>query len=120
MGVEELMANVVSGIVIAPPGAGLALADVLAGVAVWGAAVAVFRFSREARTKTARTTRATTLHRIIVQSSWISVAALNHISGKRIPSPAAAMVIRSGGLKSFLLLMNKVRRSKMMRMFYKF
>ncbi|HZC22254.1 MAG TPA: hypothetical protein VE866_02865 [Candidatus Binatia bacterium] len=111
------MAKVVSGIEVAPLGAAPWDADFVAGAAGWGAAAA-FRFSRKAAPRAASTARATILHRIIVQSSWVSIAALNHISGRGIPSSELPGDTEREAEK-FRFSYEEVGGLKMMQMFYK-
>src|SRR5215471_2168297 len=85
MGVDELIARVVSGIDTVPLGI-LGASAVLAGAAACGAAVTVFRVTKAATPRTITATRAI-FQRVVMTTSSLQRAGQNHIPSGGTQSP---------------------------------
>src|SRR5215467_1181358 len=88
IGVDELMARVVSGIDTAPLGAEFEPSAALAGVAARGAAVTVFRVTNAA-TPTTNTARRTIFQRVVMKILVllsVRVRMISHAEGRSHPS----------------------------------
>src|SRR5215469_12686384 len=91
IGVGELIARVVSGIDTAPPGV-VGASAALAGAAVWGAAVTVFRVTKAATPRPNMARRAI-FQRVVMKtliSLCVRVRMISHADGRSHPSAGLA------------------------------